>query len=110
MNEIIAFLSENWYVIVMVLVLAFAIYYTITNKQKAKEWLRWCVTVAENELGKSTGQLKLRMVYDMFIEKFPVFSSILPFNIFSKWVDLALEWMREQIDKNEAIKAFTENN
>ena len=110
MNEILAFLSENWYVIVMVLVLLFAIYYTITNKAKAKEWLRWCVTVAENELGKSTGQLKLRMVYDMFIEKFPVFSSVLPFNIFSKWVDLALEWMREQIDKNEAIKAFTENN
>ena len=110
MNEILAFLSENWYVIVMVLVLLFAIYYTITNKAKAKEWLRWCVTVAENELGKSTGQPKLRMVYDMFIEKFPVFSSILPFNIFSKWVDVALEWMREQIDKNEAIKAFTENN
>ena len=67
MNEILAFLSENWYVIVMVLVLLFAIYYTITNKTKAKEWLLWCLTVAENELGKSTGQLKVRMVYDMFI-------------------------------------------
>ena len=78
------FLSQNWYVIVVVLVLLFGIYYTITNKQKALEWLKWCVTMAENELGKSTGQLKLRMVYDMFIEKFPVFSSIIPFNIFSK--------------------------
>ena len=102
------FLSQNWYVIVVVIILLFGIYYTITNKQKALEWLKWCVAMAENELGKSTGQLKLRMVYDMFIEKFPVFSSIIPFNIFSKWVDIALEWMREQIDKNDAIKAFTE--
>lgn len=110
MNEIIAFLSENWYVIVVVLILLFGIYYTITNKEKVKEWLKWAVTTVEKELGTKTGQLKLRKVYDMFIERFPVFSKLVPFNIFSTWVDLALEWMKEQINKNEAIKTFTENN
>ena len=47
-------------------------------------------------------------VYDMFVEQFPMFATIVPFNIFSKWVDLALEWMREQLEKNSNIKAFIE--
>ena len=68
MNEIITFLSENWYVIVVVLILLFGIYYTITNKEKVKEWLKWAVTTVEKELGTKTGQLKLRKVYDMFIQ------------------------------------------
>lgn len=106
MNEIIAFLSENWYVIIMVLVLAFAIYYTITNKTKVKEWLKYAVVLAEKELGGGTGQLKLRQVYDMFIERFPVFSKFVSFSTFSQWVDLALEFLREQLEKNEAIKNF----
>lgn len=108
--DILTFLAENWYVIIVVLVLAFGIYYTITNKQKVKIWLEWAVTTVEKELGTKTGQLKLRKVYDMFIERFPIFSKLVSFNIFSTWVDLALEWMKEQINKNEAIKAFTENN
>ena len=109
MNEIIAFLSENWYVIVMVLVLLFAIYYTITNKQNVKKWLCYAVTIAERDLKSGTGQLKLRQVYDMFLERFPVFSKLVPFSTFSYWVDLALEFLKEQLEKNESIKAFIEN-
>ena len=56
-NDILTFLAQNWYVIVVVLVLAFGIYYTITNKQKVREWLRYIVTVAERDLGSKTGQL-----------------------------------------------------
>ena len=106
MNEILAFLSENWYVIIMVLVLLFAIYYTLTNKTRVKRWLEFAVSYAEKELGSGTGQLKLRQVYDMFIERFPIFSKIVPFSVFSQWVDLALEFLREQLEKNEAIKNF----
>ena len=109
MNEIIAFLSENWYVIAVVLVLLFGIYYTITNKQKVKIWLEWAVTTVEKELGTKTGQLKLRKVYDMFIERFPIFSKLVPFSTFSLWVDEALEFLRNQLANNEAIKAFVEN-
>ena len=110
MNNILTFLAENWYVIVVVLVLLFGIYYTITNKEKVKVWLEWAVTTVEKELGTKTGQLKLRKVYDMFIERFPVFSKLVPFSTFSIWVDEALEFLRNQLANNEAIKAFVEQN
>lgn len=109
MNEIIAFLSENWYVIVMVLVLLFAIYYVITNKTKAKEWLKWAVVYTEKMLGEKTGQLKLRYCYDMFIQRFPVFSKIISFENFSKMVDEALKFLENQLN-NEAIKMFIQQN
>lgn len=108
MNEILAFLSENWYVIVMVLVLLFAIYYVITNKTKAKEWLKWAVVYTEKMLGEKTGQLKLRYCYDMFIQRFPVFSKIISFENFSKMVDEALKFLENQLNNN-AIKAFINN-
>ena len=108
--DILTFLAENWYVIVVVLVLLFGIYYTITNKQKVRIWLEWAVTTVEKELGTKTGQLKLRKVYDMFIERFPVFSKLVPFSTFSIWVDEALEFLRNQLANNEAIKAFVEQN
>ena len=100
-------LMNNWYFIVFVILTVLAVAYGLTSGQ-AKEWLKWAVCYAEEQLGSGTGQLKLRMVYDMFLEKFPALSSILPFTIFSKWVDLALEWMREQLDKNKAIKSVIE--
>lgn len=109
MDNILIFLAENWYVIAVVLVLLFGIYYTITNKQKVKEWLCYAVTIAERDLKSGTGQLKLRQVYDMFIERFPVFSKLVPFSTFSLWVDEALIFLREQLEKNENIKAFVES-
>ena len=108
MNEFLAFLSENWYVIVMVLVLLFAIYYTITNKQNVKKWLCYAVTIAERDLKSGTGQLKLRYCYDMFIQRFPVFSKIVSFENFSKMVDEALKFLENQLN-NDAIKAFINN-
>ena len=78
----------------------------MTNK--VKEWLKYAVTLAEKELGTSTGQLKLRQVYDAFVTKFPIFSKIIPFAIFSKWVDLALEWLDIQLSQNKAIKDYVD--
>ena len=100
-------LIENWHYIVFFILAVIAIAYGLVSGQ-AKEWLKWAVCYAEEQLGSGTGQLKLHMVYDMFIEKFPALASILPFTIFSKWVDLALEWMREQLEKNNNIKAIIE--
>lgn len=97
----------TWYNILFVLLAVAVIVYGISFG-KVKEWLKWAVMVAETELGSGTGQAKLHMVYDMFVEKFPAIASILPFSIFSKWVDLALEWMRDQLEKNENIKAMIE--
>ena len=72
-----------------------------------KEWLKWAVVEAEKALGSGTGQLKLRMVYNMAIKEFPWIAGIVSFERFSAWVDEALEWMREQLDNNEKIKAYT---
>ena len=75
-----------------------------------KEWLLWAVTDAENFLGSGTGKLKLRYVYDKFCEKFPAVKYVLPFSVFSVWVDEALVLMRKEIEKNPNIAAFVENN
>ena len=70
-----------------------------------KEWLLWAVTQAEQYLGSGTGALKLRYVYDLAVEAFPPIN-LVPFAVFSTWVDEALELMREQIKNNPHIKNF----
>ena len=74
-----------------------------------KEWLKFAVVEAERELGSGTGQLKLRMVYDMAVKQFPFIIRLIPFNTFSKWVDKALDWMRDQLAENKAIKEYVES-
>ena len=100
----------NSKVICAVLLIALATimvaYATMTGK--CKEWLKYAVCVAEKELGGKTGQLKLRYVYDMFIEQFPAIATVVPFTIFSRWVDLALDWMKIQLEQNKNIKAMIE--
>lgn len=74
-----------------------------------KEWLKYAVVQAEKELGSGTGQLKLRMVYDMAVNKFPFIVRLIPFNIFSGWVDESLDWMRDQLAENKAAQNYVES-
>lgn len=106
-REMVEMMFENWYYIVFfALVVLVCVYGCMTGK--VKEWLKYAVAVAEKELGSGTGQLKLRQVYDMFIAQFPVFARIVPFAIFSKWVDLSLEWLRIQLESNSNMKSLME--
>lgn len=91
-------------IIVVAIVVLILMYGIMTNK--VREWLKYAVTMAEKELGSGTGQLKLRKVYDWFIQMFPVFSKLLPFVLFSKLVDEALCWMKEQIESNGKIANY----
>lgn len=59
-----------------------------------KEWLIWAVKKAEDELGGGSGPLKLRMVYDMFVTRFPTAARFIGFNAFSDLVDDALDSAR----------------
>ena len=77
--------------------------------ENIEEWLKYAVVEAERELGSGTGQLKLRMVYDMAVKQFPFIIRLVPFNTFSKWVDKALDWMRDQLAENKAIKEYVES-
>ena len=103
---ILTWLADNWYLIIVAVAFLISFYVFITDKKKVIEWLKWAVSQAEKELGSGTGQIKLRQVYDMFIERFPVFSKFIPFIMFSSWVDTALEFLKDQIEKNNKIKEF----
>lgn len=71
--------------------------------QILKEWLILAVIQAEKELGGGTGQVKLRYVYDMFIDKFKFLSQVITFEQFSSYVDEALETMKKMINTNQNV-------
>ena len=96
-NDIIALLIGA---AICVIVIA---YLAINQKSKVTEWLKYAVAEAERRLGGGTGQLKLRLVYDWFCEKFPFVAAIVPFNVFSAWVDVALETMKKWLEVGSRI-------
>lgn len=98
------YIVENWFVIVgLIAVLTaggYAVYVFVkmpSDKQlnKVREWLLYAVTKAEKELGGSTGQIKLRYVYDMFVARFTWLARVISFEAFSMMVDEALERMKK---------------
>ena len=100
-------------VIVAIALVCGVIWFVKKTKEKQianiKEWLKYAVVEAERELGSGTGQLKLRMVYDMAVKQFPFIVQLIPFDIFSKWVDEALDWMRGQLAENKAAQSYVES-
>lgn len=83
-------------------------YIAVNQKSKVMEWLKYAVIEAEKYLGGGTGQLKLRQVYDWFIEQFPIVAAFVPFGVFASWVDVALETMETWLDGNKKVKAYVE--
>lgn len=103
---------ENWEILVALLALAGIIGVWIgrflkmpaaEQREKIKKWLLWAVAEAEKELGGGTGKLKLRQVYDLFLQRFPTVAMAISFETFAAWVDEALAEMRELLQKNEAV-------
>ena len=70
------------------------------------EWLLLAVIKAEKELGSGTGQIKLRFVYDLFIDKFKVVSYFMSFSQFSILVDQALDIMKDMVSNNKKIEEY----
>lgn len=68
-----------------------------------KNWLVWAVTEAEAVFGSNTGKLKLRYAYELVVERFPMVAKFIPFALFSKLVDGALDVMRDMIENNKNI-------
>lgn len=117
MDNFVGFIVDNWYVLVVAAALlvgiAFSVHHFLklpTKEQiaKIKEWLLFAVTEAEKELGGGTGQLKLRQVYDLFVQRFPAAAAVVSFDVFSGWVDEALEQMREMLKNNRDVAAYVE--
>lgn len=113
--DILGFIMNNWLTIILsIAALAVFVVKVVqfvrapSDKQieNLKEWLKLAVTEAEAALGSGTGQLKLRDVYDMAVEKFPWVGEFITFETFSTWVDEALKWMNNQLESNENVKAY----
>lgn len=98
-------------IIIALLILCICIYFFLNlSKEKQmqiiKEWLLLAVIRAEKELGGGTGQIKLRFVYDLFLDKFKVISYIISFDQFSKLVDESLDIMKTMISNNKNIENY----
>lgn len=73
------------------------------------EWLLLAVVQAEKELGGGTGEIKLRYVYDKFIQKFGKMAMIISFEQFSNMVDVALDKMRDMLSSNTQLANYVNN-
>lgn len=106
------FIIENWYIILGILAIlivgGIAVYKFLglpTKEQihKIKKLLLYWVIEAETIYGSETGILKLRYVYGIFIAKFPLVAKLVSFDVFSFWVDEALDEMRKLLEENDAV-------
>lgn len=95
---------DNWSLLVVAI--AVICYFIITGKQGIIQALIYMTGKAEKELGSKTGQMKLRLVYNMFVARYPVLSKIIPFKVFSKWVDIALAQLEDMMKENTNIKYY----
>ena len=112
------FLIENWPVLLSFLCgvavcLLFAVRFSKEPTERKitmiKEWLLFAVVQAEKELGAGTGQIKLRYVWDLFIQTFPALAPVISFEMFSKLVDEALDQMRHLLETNQDILYYVES-
>lgn len=76
------------------------------QQSKIKEWLLYAVITAEKEYSQGTGRLKLAYVWSLFLDKFPAIAPVVPFEVFSKWVDEVLVQMREILETNKDIEQY----
>lgn len=112
------FLIENWPVLLSFLCgvavcMLFAVRFSKEPTERKitmiKEWLLFAVVQAEKELGAGTGQIKLRYVWDLFIQTFPALAPVISFEQFSKLVDEALDQMRHLLETNQDILYYVES-
>lgn len=108
-------LVKNWSLVVagvcvlVGIVATWRRYYGLPRQEQIdsiKEWLLYAVIEAEKDLGSGTGKLKLRQVYDMFVERFPWAAKSVPFSLFAIWVDSALVDMRKILQANNSISTY----
>ena len=91
LNSIVKIIIENWYLFIAAIavtaVVSIAIYKFFKQPSEdqiysLKEWLLYAVAIAEKKFGSSTGELKLRYVYDLFLKAFPALTDYISFENF----------------------------
>ena len=99
--------------LIMVAVCIVAIWFFKLEKEKQikilQEWLLLVVVQAEKALGSGTGQIKLRYVYDLFLQRFKLLPRFITFEQFGLFVDEALSTMRVMIQNNKSVDDYINN-
>lgn len=117
MNAFISFIADHWVEIigtaslVAVVAVSFKNFFSLSKDEQIKQikgWLLGAVTLAEAEFGGGTGKIKLSVVYDGFVEKFPWIARVLTFDKFSEYVDESLDEMRKLLLANKSVAAIVE--
>lgn len=110
-------LFDNWYVFLclcaMIAYGADKVFHFSERPSKIEqnsmlEFLKKAVVDAEIEYGRGTGELKLRAVYSMVVNKYHWVALFVPFETFKKMVDEAIDWMNDQIVTNGYIQDYIE--
>lgn len=78
--------------------------------QMISEWLLLAVVQAEKELGGKTGEIKLRYVYDKFLQRFGKIAMFITFEQFSEMVDVALDRMRILLSSNVVLAHYVKGD
>lgn len=115
----IQFLENNWGILLLIILLIFRIVIDIVNfnklpkgeqYQRIRGWLLQAVILAEKEFGSGTGSLKLSTVYAEFCKQLPWIAQVVPFELFSLYVDDALEEMKNMLKSNKKLAEFVEGD
>lgn len=115
MNNLIQFISENWFfaviglcflIIACLSIIGFIKTPRSSQLEKVQQWLLQAVIECEKKLGEKTGAAKLSMAYDMFVARFPAVAAVLSFETFSKLVDASLEKMRNMLASNKSLQEY----
>ncbi len=101
----IEFVKANWdwLAAIVIIVVGVALRLKALWKGNVIEWLVAICADAESLYGGGTGYIKLRYVYDAFLGQFPALSKYISFSTFSKWVDKALEKLKEKLATNTRL-------
>lgn len=109
------FLIDNWSLLVIIFAACTLAWFKFkklselpdqAQQQKIKEYLLYAVIMAEKEFQNGTGQLKLRYVWSLFLDKFPSVAPVVSFEVFSSWVDEVLVQMKSLLETNIDIAAY----
>lgn len=115
MNTVFSFIVEHWaeiiclFAMICFIIVTFKDFLSMSKAEQVEQvkgWLLGAVTLAEAEFGSGTGRIKLSVVYDSFVQKFPWIVKLLSFEDFSEYVDEALVEMRKLLSTNKAIAAI----
>ena len=109
------YIINNWpFIILLLSVVVIAVVAVISFFQKPtpqqiqqiQEWILYLVIEAERQFGTKMGKVKLRYVYDKFLERFDYLGKIISFDKFSELVDKALSTMKDMISQNDKLKEY----